>query len=126
MKKLNFDIIYSDLFFKFPLIRKCYNYYLKSSHEYEDIPQLFFEHTTYTQFGVKRAYPVGLYADKLIFIFKPEESDIYTIEEADLKYSIKYFNKVFPEILLSAEKLVGVYPRVLSIQRIEEFFKNES
>lgn len=124
MKNIKIEIIYSELFEKYPLLKKCYNYYVNNYSNNENIPKLFLEHKVISQNGEKLVYPIGIYTDKMIYILNKDNN--YTIEEASLDYAIKSFVQNNPIILLNSKKISNCYCRYFSVENIKDFFKNEN
>lgn len=125
MKNLSEQIIYSDLFMKFPLIRKCYNSYNNKNRQYPF--KLFYGY----RLNQKIVYPVGIYGDiyrnnRQMLIYITNQGINYYIQQVDMNYSIRNFILIQPNITMKDILNEGCYYRYFSIRKAQDYFKNEN
>lgn len=130
MKNLSEQIIYSDLFMKFPLIRKCYNNYNRLIEKADYPFKLFYGYRLFVQNIQKVVYPIGVYQDiyrhnRQMLIYIVNQDINYYIQQVDMQYSKRNLCLVQPNIIMNNIKQGSCYYRYFSVRKVQEYFNNE-
>lgn len=120
MKNTSNEILFSQIFDKWPILKKSYNYCIKQNLDLN----LFTEYVLKDQNGQITIYPVGIYDDKLIFLSKDQKLN-FPFDQISLKYALKHMQKIEPENKLSFKELSKYYIRLFTLIKAIYFFENE-
>lgn len=120
MKNTSKEIIYSEIFNKWPILKKSYDH-LQSILDNNEL-DLFSEYILVDQNGQISIYPIGVYDDKLIFITEDDKLE-FPFDEISYNYAIKHMIKKEPENKLSSKELSKYYIRLFSITKANNYFE---
>lgn len=120
MKNTSNEILFSQIFDKWPVLKKSYNHCKGLNNDLD----LFVEYKLKDQNGEILLYPVGIYDDKLVFITKDDKLN-FPFDQISLKYALKHMQRIEPINRLSVEQLSKYYIRLFSLIKAIYFFDNK-